>query len=113
MVGSTLIYEPDETKLIGMDIEELDEFNIVELDSLITLDFETITQEGGVSWSEGEPVYYSEDSGMAVLRVSEAGLNCVCNYTGALDQVKKEDQEKLREFVNKYGNSNVFELATF
>lgn len=113
MIGSTLIHEPDESKLASMDIQSVDDFNVLELDSLVTLDFETITGEGGVSWSEGEPVQYDEGSGMAILRVSEAGLMYLCSYSGDLDETQKKDQEKIRQFVKQYGSTGVYELATF
>jgi hypothetical protein len=42
MIGSTFIYEADQERLVELQssVECLDDMTIVELDSLITLDFE-------------------------------------------------------------------------
>ena len=61
----------------------------MELDSLLTLDFETTCQEANIAWVGGELVRHDEESGMALLSISAEGINFVCRYSGELDETQK------------------------
>jgi len=50
---------------------------------------------------------------MAVLPVSGAGINFVCNDSAELDETQKSDQAKIKAFIEKHGVNNIYELATF
>lgn len=113
MIGSTFIYEVDQERLVELqsDIECLDDMTIVELDSLISLDFAVACSSAGIGWSVGEPVVYGE--GLAVLRVSSQGLTYVLESSGFSDPVQLEDLAKLRNFVSVHGFDHIYEFTTF
>jgi len=113
MIGSTLIYEPNPSRLAHIDMDNLEQFSIIELESLITLDFEVICQKGDVRWTAGEPLLFDEESGMVVLPVSEPGIKFVCNHSAELDETQKSDQAKIKAFIEEHGANNIYELATF
>ena len=49
MLGSTFIAENDPSRVAEItSLEDLDGFVTLELDAMITLDFETLASEGGV-----------------------------------------------------------------
>jgi hypothetical protein len=67
MLGSTFIAENDPSRVAEItSLEDLDGFVTLELDAMITLDFETLASEGGVRWAESEPIHFDEEGGMAL-----------------------------------------------
>ena len=113
MIGSTFIYEADQDRLVELqsDVECLDDMTVVELESLVTLDFAVACSSAGLEWSMGEPVVYGE--GLAVLRVSPQGLTHVLESSGFSDPVQLEDLAKLRDFVSVHGSDHLYEFTTF
>ncbi len=117
MMGSTLIFQPDVSKLRKPDLDELDDMDALDMERLTTLDFTIITGDAEVSWEEGEPVFLDEEGGLSILKVSRAGLEAVLNFKGELDDFTKEEVtveiEKLQEFIDRVGYDHIYELATF
>jgi hypothetical protein len=117
MAGSTFIYETDEAKFENFDMDRMDEFDTVDMNFLTTIDFSIITGEAGVNWTDGEPLKLDEESGIVILRVDEAGLKCLLNFKGSLENIQeeemKQDIDTLREFISRNGTDNIYELATF
>jgi hypothetical protein len=115
MIGSTFIHETDSTRLATLetDLDGLEDMTIVELDSMITLDFEAICTPAEIDWSLGDPVVFNESAGIAVFQVSPDALVHVLGADGAMASEQAEDLEKLRAFVNRHGTSHIYQLATF
>jgi hypothetical protein len=75
MPGSTFIAENDPSRLAEItSVEDLGGFVTLELEVMITLDFEMLAGEGGVRWAESEPIHFDEEGGMALFKVNETGL---------------------------------------
>ena|ERR1043165_4203946 len=113
MAGSIFISETNPQRLENLNgLDALTEFTYVALDSLITLDFQTIAVDGGQIWAEGDPIRFDADHGFAVFRVNPAGLGFVLQRHN-LVKGKQIDLRKLAEFVRVNGVDNIYELATF
>lgn len=114
MIGSTIIAEKTPSRLAEItSVDDLDNFTCLNLDTMITLDFQQIVASAGVQWAEGEPLQDDPDSGMAIFKVNEKGLAYVLAHTSELDAVHQADVRKLAKFVKTHGSSNIYELATF
>jgi len=115
MLGSIFISETDLQKLqsLGQDLDTLEDFDHVSLDSLGTLDFETAVSGPGFRWMMGEPIFYDEEDGVALAKISPEGLAFVLNGQHEFDEEQMADLETLRVFVSTHGNENIVELATF
>lgn len=115
MIGSTFIHAVDSSSLavLAEDLDRLDEFDLVDLDSMITLDFEEICSVTGVKWAAGEPVIFDEAGGLAVFPVSPSALQQVLRAVQASPAEHRTDLEALRSFVARVGASNIYELVTF
>ena len=121
MTGSTIVFIPelpdDKSNLFERIVEE-EEFEKIELDVLSSLDFAIITGESKTNWnSENNPVVYDEENGLVICHISKTGLISVIEFEGELESTDKETQEsdllKLKEFADKYGFENLYELVTF
>jgi hypothetical protein len=114
MVGSTIIAEKDPSRLAAItSVDDLDDFTCLELDTITTLDFQTIVVDGGVRWAEGKPVQHDPDSGMAIFKLDEKGLAYVLGRASELDEAKQADLAKLADFVRAHGSSRMYEFTSF
>src|SRR5687767_10769365 len=92
MIGNTFIHEPDRDRLATIgDVDDLDGLTTVELDTLMSIDFELMTSEAGLHWSEGEPVLYDLEGGLAVFKVSPEGMKLVLSRESELDECQRAD----------------------
>ena len=121
MTGSTIVFIPelpqDRSNLFERVVEN-EEFEKIELDYLTSLDFAIITGENNTNWnSENNPIVYDEDDGLVISHISKIGLISVIEFKGELENIDKETQNsdivKLKEFADKYGLDNLYELVTF
>jgi hypothetical protein len=71
MIGSSFIHTLDSSVLISIaeDVEVIEKVNHVEMDGLITLDFESICSSVGMQWSASEPVAFDEGAGFAIFKI--------------------------------------------
>jgi hypothetical protein len=114
MIGSTIIAEKDLARLAEItSVDDLDDFTCLELDTMTTLDFQTIVGEGGVKWAKGKPIQYDPDSGMAIFQIDEKGLSFVLSSAEKLNKAQQADIRKLADFVKANGSSHIYEFATF
>jgi hypothetical protein len=116
MIGDTFIYAPDVTKIQALQSEgmdALDNFEYVDMEVMLTLDFETLCGPENVEWSAGDPVIFDEEAGLCVLRVSELGLQFVLGGAFQLDSDQAADVAALRQFVAKHGHAAIYEVSTF
>ena len=115
MIGSTFIHtrDPFRLKKIADDIDALDEFDHVNLDELITLDFEEICSSLGTRWSSGQPVVFDEKAGLAIFQVNAEALQKVIGAKNALPPDKVSDLERLEKLVSEHGYIHIYEMATF
>jgi len=114
MVGSTIIAEKNTSRLAKVtSVDDLSEFTCLELDTMTTLEFQTIVVEGGVKWAQGKPIRYDPDSGMAIFKIDEKGLAYVLGRAAELDETKEADLRKLADFTRAHGSSQLYEFATF
>jgi hypothetical protein len=121
MTGSTIVFIPqlphDKSNLFEKIIEN-EEFEKIELNCLTSLDFAIITRENNTNWnSENNPIVYDEDGGLVISHISKIGLVSVIEFKGELENIDKTTQNsdilKLKEFADKYGLDNLYELVTF
>jgi hypothetical protein len=109
-----IISEKDAARLAEITSpEDVDELTWLGLDTMTTLDFETLVVDGKVKWAAGDPVVYDPASGMAIFKIDEKGLRYVLNRASGLDEAKQADLRKLADFVRAHGSSDLYELATF
>lgn len=117
MLGSTLFQVDDIESLKKMSIDEIienNQYQKVEFDTLVTLDFETWVGDVDKKWSGGDPVYFSEKEGVAVIPLDSEGIRYVIEQSHLEeDEIRKGDLKKLSEFVQQFGSDNLFEIAVF
>jgi hypothetical protein len=115
MLGSTFIYAPDPSRLalIAEDLDALDDFDHVNLDALLSLDFELILLPSGAKWSAKEPEVFDEARGVAIARVNPEALRHVIANKRALSEEQASDVELLEAFAAKHGFDHMYELSTF
>src|SRR4051812_42541043 len=114
MIGSTIIAEKDASRLAEINsVHELEDFVCLELETMATLDFETIVAEGGFKWAQGEPIQFDPDGGMAIFKIDEKGLSYVLERLGEFDKAKQAELQKLADFVRAHGKAHLYEFASF
>jgi len=113
MVGSILIKENDCEKIKEFSIESANKFTTLELNVLLTLDFEMKVSESDTRWADGEPVFFSEENGSALFSVNSAGIDFLLSDACNIESHEADDIDRLRKFVEKNGNKNIYEFATF
>ncbi|UII26187.1 hypothetical protein LVD15_23250 [Fulvivirga maritima] len=117
MVGSTIIKVDDASAVSDMTFDDMMEAAIlpkVELDVLLTLDFEIMASDVEERWSGGQPLLFDADGGFVILPIKEAGLKAVISQKEEETELeKRDDLEKLAEFVKNHGFKNLYEAATF
>jgi hypothetical protein len=114
MLGSTIIAEKDPSRLARItSVEDLDDLSHVDLDAMTTIDFESLATAGNVAWAEGDPIQFDEDGGIALFKVSEAGLSYLLSHAASVPEEYQQDVRTLAEFVAKNGTAHIYELATF
>ena len=114
MFGSTIIVEKDPSRLKTIsDVEDLTDFVCLELDTLATIDFETIIGNSDKKWTDGTPILFDEDAGMALFNINEEGLLHVLSQGSKLNKEQAQDHDKLAEFVRTHGSSDIYEFTTF
>ena len=96
-MGSTFVHEPDSRKLAALasDLDSIDDSPHVDLVVLQTLDFEVPCSPRKVTWSNGEPVHYDADAGLAVFPISADGLDFVLRGAHQLTEDQAADVAKL------------------
>jgi hypothetical protein len=115
VIGSTFIHTLDASVLIGIagDIEAIERASHVEMDELITLDFESVCSSVELNWSASEPIAFDEGAGFAIFKIESTGLQYVLNHKDKFLPEQLSDIEMLDKFVTKYGFDNIYEFATF
>jgi hypothetical protein len=114
VVGSTIIATRDPNLLLEIcSIEDLDDFICLELDRMITLDFEILATNCGVKWSESPPIVDNPNAGMAIFKIDETGLAYLLKHCVDQASEHQDDLDRLADFVRLYGLSNLYEVATF
>jgi hypothetical protein len=114
MVGSTIIAESDPSRLARIQsIDDLDNFVCLNLDVMGTIDFAGLLADSGFSWSEGDPIQFDPDGGMAIFKLNADGLTFALTQASKLDQMQQIDLRQLAEFLRLHGSSDIYELATF
>jgi hypothetical protein len=109
-----MIAEKDRARLAAItSMDEIDNFIHVDLDAMTTIDFESFEMPANIRWSEGEPVVYDEEGGLAIVKVSEAGLAYLLEHAAEVPDEHQDDVRTLAEFVAKNGGAHIYELATF
>ena len=118
MIGTTLLYAPvlKEQPLaeIALLYEE-DKFPTLELNVLLSLDFEMMLGDSPHGWSEGEPIINDEDDGLQVFKVNPTALAYILEHAEDLaeDEAALADLGRLRAFVAAHGSDAIYEWATF
>ena len=78
MAGSTLLTTQNPSLLLEIeDINNLDNFVCLELDRMITLDLEILTNLGGVKWAESQPIVYRPDDGLAIFKIATLDISVI------------------------------------
>ena len=114
MIGSTIIAEKNSSRLTQIKrVDDLVDFVFLNLETLNTLDFQTIVIAGGKKWAEGDPIKFDSVVGMAIFKISPDGLAYVLGHISHLDEAKQADLRKFDEFVRVNGNLGLYEFATF
>jgi len=120
-MGSIITYIPelpeDKSDLFERIIDN-EEFEMIELDYLTSLDFAIINTTAGTKWeSKNNPVVYDEESGLVILHLAKEGLQSVIAFEGELDNADKEtlqaDIVQIKAFAEKYGFDDLYEVVTF
>lgn len=112
MIGSTLIKEIDIEKLKGFDPESAGDFLTIELETLLTLDFETKVSEAGLKWSACQPVFFDEERACVLFALTTTGLEFIASDNCQLEEHQKQDKALIRKFIQENGSDNIYEFAT-
>ena len=114
MTGSTLIHEPDESRLRDLtSIDDIADLCTLELNALVTIDFQQLVDATSASWAGGDPVFFDEEGGAAIFKVDPAGLRVVLSATPKFGSVQMADLQSIRDFVAEHGSNSIYEFATF
>ncbi|MBL3655909.1 hypothetical protein [Fulvivirga sediminis] len=117
MVGSTIIKVDDASAVSDMTFDDIMESALlpkVELDVLLTLDFEIMASDVEERWSGGQPLLFDADGGFVILPIKETGLKAIIsNKDEEMEAERRDDLEKLAEFVSNHGFKNLYEASTF
>lgn len=72
MAGSVFVVAEHTHQLLELaqDVDKLDELDHVEMDYLLTLDFEAICAPARIRWSEDTPIAFDEELGVAIAGVT-------------------------------------------
>jgi hypothetical protein len=112
-IGTTIISERDRDRLATISsIDDLDDFNCLYLDVMITLDFEMRLSDSGKKWVDGEPIVYDPD-GLAIFKIDRSGLDYALQQANNVSDNQKSDLHKLADFVRENALSDFYEVATF
>lgn len=112
-MASIFIHEKDASKLQQFDIENLDDYTHICMDELLTLDFEIMCQGTGQRWCLATPLIYDEANGLVLCQLHPAGLETVLSLPPDDDDIRADDMDRLRSFINTHGKQEIFELSTF
>ncbi len=109
---------PEDKSDLFERIVDNEEFEMIELDYLTSLDFAIINTLAGTKWeSENNPVVYDEEGGLVIVHLAKDGLESVIAFKGELDNVDKETQQadiaQIKAFAEKHGYDNLYEVVTF
>ena len=114
MIGSTLIHEPDESRLRDLtSIDDIADLCTLELNALATIDFQQLVDATGAEWVSGEPVFFDGAAGAAIFKVDPAGLRAVLSANPQFGSVQMSDLQSIRNFVAEHGANSIYEFATF
>jgi hypothetical protein len=112
-IGTTIISERDRERLATISsIDDLDNFNCLYLDVMITIDFEMLLNDSGKKWVDGNPIVYDPD-GLAIFKIDRSGLDDVVQRVNNVSGNQKSDLHKLADFVRENASSDFYEVATF
>jgi hypothetical protein len=113
-MGSTFIAESDRSKVAAVrEPDDLDQVTHVHLDGMITLDFEEALGTAGVTWTDGEPLHFNEEEGVALFKVNETALAHLLEHVADFPEEHRADVQKLVAFVTQHGIANIYEYAAF
>ena len=115
MIGSTFLHTEDPMALgcLAEDLDSVDSFAHVDMDTLITLDLEVVCTPAGVRWAAPQPVIYDEGGGLAVFKIQPEGIAFILGNTHLFSAAQQADLELLRAFVAAKGADHIYELAAF
>ena len=117
MAGATFIHEIDPSKLsvIAEDINAVDDFDVVDLEELLTLDFEVALNGTDIGWHAEKPVVLVGDQtgGLVVVRVNPEAIRFVLAHPERFETQSPEDMAALEEFIGSRGDAAIYELATW
>jgi hypothetical protein len=94
-------------------LDELDQFDCLELDYMLTLDFEVLTSEAKLSWAAGEPVRSDPAGGLAIFKVNPEGLKHIAQLGSSAERHHQVDIANVAKFVAEHGTSDIYELTTY
>jgi hypothetical protein len=92
-------------------IDDLCSFTHLDLEYLMTIDFESAMQNK--KWADSKPVYFNEADGIAVMKINSEALDDLIARKPFHEEFELEDLERLEEFVQFNGTDNLYEVATF
>jgi hypothetical protein len=115
MIGSVFIHtqRPADLSRLAEDMEAIDDFVHLSLDSMLTLDFEEVCVAHDVAWSLSEPVVFDEEAGLAIAGVEPSGLAWVLSNKNLFTEDQQSDLDKLQAFVEANGAQSLYEVSVF
>ena len=113
MAGSIFISTLDTALFSEFDIDSLDTLEHVQMERLLTLDFDMACTAKGVNWVAGEPAVLNESEGFVIFPVSKEALEFVIANPSSIENAHHDDQMALASFIKSNGAANIFELASF
>src|SRR5256885_17121405 len=104
MTGSTLIHEPDESRLRDLtSLDDIGDLCTLELNALATIDFQQLVEAASASWVGDEPVFFDEEGGAAIFKVDPAGLRVVLSANPKFGSAQTADLQSISDFVAEHG----------
>lgn len=115
MIGSIFIHTktPADLSRLMRDMDAIDDFVHVSLDSMLTLDFEEVCSRHDVDWSLPEPLVFDEETGLAIAGVEPGGLRWVLSNMQLFSEDQQPDLNKLQDFVAANGTESLYEVSVF
>ncbi len=120
MIGSTIVYIPvlpDDLSNLCERILEDEEFEFISLERLTSSHFYITDEALNSNWDGHQNIIQDMESGYDISRFTREGLDFIFEFEGELEDIDKEvqieDIAKLKEFANKHGFDNLYELSTF
>lgn len=115
MLGSTFIFEQEESKLeeLSADLDKLHQLIYTDLDKLMSLDINKFFSSKDINFEEREPIVYLPNDGLVIAKVTTEGLKYLIANRGEFGMEFSDDLNKLTIFIKNYGYEDIYELSTF